>query len=519
MTELDQIKKILERERLARKEAERILEVKSLEVYEKGKEIENLNITLKKQAEKELEIIARKQDLLDGLFRTHPLPIIIISVDTYMLVEINNEAAMMFGIERQNLQNIELADLCHLKKLKGREANESEIEKISVMQRLNGEKISVKIRKIKTLHKGATAFLLIIEDISELIEQKKQSEEQIKLLSLFPELNPFPVLRFSIGQNQLLYANKIGTEFLDGLEHDKDQKRDWLLFLDGKAGVFQEVEWQNKTYRFRRIAFEEYGFINFYSTDITENVNNQKALLKKDQELEEAKRLSLIGEFAAGIAHEINNPLAVIHAKTQLLEMQLAQLNFEKTESSEKIMDSLEAIRRMTLHTSDLIKNLKTFSSKANFEKLDLVTLTDVIDMVLNISEKRCSNVGIKIASNVDPNVKLICSPSGLAQVILNLVSNSIDAIESQKDKWITIESNISSQTLKIIITDSGSGIPDEIVKKITQPFFSTKDPGKGTGLGLSISLKTIEKMKGQLYYNSKSENTQFIIEFKSFEV
>ena len=250
-----------------------------------------------------------------------------------------------------------------------------------------------------------------------------------------------------------------------------------------------------------------------------ERIETEKQLIQKNQELEESKRLSLIGEFAAGIAHEINNPLAVIHAKGQLLEMQLDQLNQEKTESSEKIMDSLEAIKRMTLHTSDLIKNLKTFSSKANFEKLDLVTLTDVIDMVLKISEQKCSNVGIQIDTNIDPNVKLTCSPSGLAQVILNLVSNSIDAIESQKDKWITIESNISSQTLKIIITDSGRGIPDEIVKKITQPFFSTKDPGKGTGLGLAISLKTIEKMKGQLYYNPKSENTQFIIEFKSFEV
>ena len=172
----------------------------------------------------------------------------------------------------------------------------------------------------------------------------------------------------------------------------------------------------------------------------------------------------------------------------------------------------------MTLHTSDLIKNLKTFSSKAHFDKLDLVNLTDVIDMVMNISEKRCSSEGIKVILDIDSNVKLTCSPSGLAQVILNLISNSIDAIESQMDKWISIESKISNKTLKIIITDCGGGIPDEIAEKITQPFFSTKDPGKGTGLGLSISLKSVEKMKGQLYYNSKSKNTQFVIEFKSFQ-
>ena len=88
-----------------------------------------------------------------------------------------------------------------------------------------------------------------------------------------------------------------------------------------------------------------------------------------------------------------------------------------------------------------------------------------------------------------------------------------------KKDKWIRIDSKISNKTLKIIVTDSGAGISAEIAKKITQPFFSTKDPGKGTGLGLSISLKSIEKLRGKFYYNKESENTQFVLEFKSFEV
>ena len=373
------------------------------------------------------------------------------------------------------------------------------------------------------------------------ITGRKNRERQIIDLRGIIDSSP-SCLKMLNHKGELLMMNSVGLDLIEAEnfsmvekanvyeivhENDRDSFIEFNEFIcnGGKGSLIFKIVGLKGTERimetFARAHQLDSGEIGHLAItqDITERILNELELSKRDHELEEAKRLSLIGEFAAGIAHEINNPLAVIHAKTQLLEMQLAQLNFEKTESSEKIMDSLEAIRRMTLHTSDLIKNLKTFSSKANFEKLDLVTLTDVIDMVLNISEKKCSNVGIKIASNVDPNVKLICSQSGLAQVILNLVSNSIDAIESQKDKWITIESNISSQTLKIIITDSGSGIPDEIVKKITQPFFSTKDPGKGTGLGLSISLKTIEKMKGQLYYNSKSENTQFIIEFKSFEV
>lgn len=254
------------------------------------------------------------------------------------------------------------------------------------------------------------------------------------------------------------------------------------------------------------------------TNEITERIKTEKELLQKDQKLEEAKRLSVIGEFAAGIAHEVNNPLAVIHSKTQLIELQLNQLGIEKNQNFEKIIDSLESIQRMSLHTSDLIKNLKTFSSKANFDNLELVKLIDVIDMVLKISEKRCDNSGIKMIKKLDPNIKLKCTPSGLSQVILNLISNSIDAIESLQEKWISIESTISENKLKLIITDSGNGIPKKIATKITQPFFSTKEPGKGTGLGLSISLKLIEKMNGELSYNTKAKNTQFIIEFKSFE-
>jgi C4-dicarboxylate-specific signal transduction histidine kinase len=139
--------------------------------------------------------------------------------------------------------------------------------------------------------------------------------------------------------------------------------------------------------------------------------------------------------------------------------------------------------------------------------------------MALKISQNRCYNAGIDIIMKVDPNIKLICSSAGLSQVILNLLINSIDALERLDEKWIRIETNVSGKLLKIKFTDSGKGIPDEIIDKITQPFFSTKEPGKGTGLGLSLSLKSVEKMNGNFNYNSNSKNTQFIIEFKSFEI
>lgn len=375
--------------------------------------------------------------------------------------------------------------------------------------------------------------------ITKIIDRKNNERQIIDLRGII-DSSP-SCLKLVNQQGELLMMNSVGLVLIEAenfpmvekanvyeLVHEDDRdsfiKFNKFICSGGKGTLIFKLVGLNGTERimetFARGHELDSGEIAHLAitNEITERIKTERKLLKKDQELEEAKRLSLIGEFAAGIAHEVNNPLAVIHSKAQLLEIQLNQLTEEKTESIENIIDSLESIKRMTLHTSDLIKNLKTFSSKANFDKLELTKITDVLDMVLKISQNRCSNAGIKVAINVDPNLKLNCNPSALAQVILNLISNSIDAIESQKDKWISIESTISDKTLKIIITDSGGGIPEEIVNKITQPFFSTKDPGKGTGLGLSISLQSIEKMNGKFYFNSESENTQFVIEFKSFE-
>ncbi len=255
------------------------------------------------------------------------------------------------------------------------------------------------------------------------------------------------------------------------------------------------------------------------TNEITERIKAEKELLEKDQELEEAKRLSVIGEFAAGIAHEVNNPLAIIHSRSQLLELQFDQLEIKDEKKIESIRNSLATIKQTVIHTTDLIKNLKTFSSKADFKNLELIPLEEVINTALKISQNRCSNAGIDITLEIDSNIKVVCSNAGLSQVILNLIINAIDALEGIEERWIRIKTNVSDKRLQIIITDSGNGIPDEVVKKIMHPFFSTKEPGKGTGLGLSISLKSIEKMNGDFYYNPNSDNTEFIIEFKSFEV
>jgi C4-dicarboxylate-specific signal transduction histidine kinase len=178
--------------------------------------------------------------------------------------------------------------------------------------------------------------------------------------------------------------------------------------------------------------------------------------------------------------------------------------------------NSLDIINETVEHVSDLIKNLKTFSGKVDLENMELVALSKPLDMVFKIIKKRCANEGISLSTQADSKLKVYCNSAGLAQALLNLIINAIDANENKKNKWIKIATEESQGKIKILITDSGSGIPPEIAQNMTQPFFTTKQPGKGTGLGLGISLKLIHKMNGNLYYNPKAVNTQFVIELSS---
>ena len=252
------------------------------------------------------------------------------------------------------------------------------------------------------------------------------------------------------------------------------------------------------------------------TNDISERINREKELYQKNLELEEAKRLSVVGEFTAGIAHEINNPLAVISAKAQLLDLELNRIEILDSSVNERMRNSLDIINETVEHASDLIKNLKTFSGKVDLENMELVALSKPLDMVFKIIKKRCANEGISLSTQADSKLKVYCNSAGLAQALLNLIINAIDANENKKNKWIKIATEESQGKIKILITDSGSGIPPEIAQNMTQPFFSTKPLGKGTGLGLGISLKLIQKMNGNLYYNPKAVHTQFVIELSS---
>jgi PAS domain S-box-containing protein len=294
-------------------------------------------------------------------------------------------------------------------------------------------------------------------------------------------------------------------------EHICKGKEGTMIFkIIGSKGSERSLETFSRAHTLENGEIAHLAITN----DITIRINTQKEILQKDEALEGSKRLSVIGEFAAGIAHEINNPLSIIYAKTQLLELQLKKIFILEKEKIDPIKKSLKSIIETVSQTSDIINNLKTFSRSADFKNLEYHRLEKVINMVLKLSQKRCDSAGISISVNVDSKTEVLCTSVGLSQVLLNLIHNSFDAVVHLKEKWIKIEAITTNKCLNLTFTDSGNGIDSKLSSKILEPFFTTKDPGKGTGLGLSISLNSMKKMKGNIYYNEKAKNTQFILEF-----
>jgi PAS domain S-box-containing protein len=244
--------------------------------------------------------------------------------------------------------------------------------------------------------------------------------------------------------------------------------------------------------------------------DITEVRHNERLLAEQRAALFQKSRLTSLGEMASGIAHEINNPLAIINGKVYMLRKMLAQQDLDK----EKMLEELTKIESTTFRISKIVKGLKTFSRSGDEDPFEWISLKSVLDDTFELCAEKLLHHEIEFSVNIPAAIKIRCRPVQIGQVFSNLILNSFDAIKNNKEKWIRIEYFISKSGLRISLVDSGLGIPLETADKILQPFFTTKQVGNGMGLGLSISAGIMQNHSGRLWYDSDASNTCFHIEF-----
>lgn len=240
--------------------------------------------------------------------------------------------------------------------------------------------------------------------------------------------------------------------------------------------------------------------------------NNWDVTSKKEMELRmiHSSQLASLGEMAGGVAHEINNPLAIIKVKSDLL----LQMIDEPTIDSIKLKEGLKKVSETVDRIAKIVKSLRTFSRDSDLDTFETVDIYKLIQDSTDLCYEKFKNHRIKMRIEKSDEVLLSCRVVQIGQVILNLLNNAHDAVLNTQDPWISIQySVLNTDKIQISVTDSGHGIPEDVANRMMNPFFTTKEIGKGTGLGLSISKGLVEAHGGQLFYDAKSKNTRFVIE------
>ena len=236
--------------------------------------------------------------------------------------------------------------------------------------------------------------------------------------------------------------------------------------------------------------------------DITERKSLQEQLLQ-------SAKLAAIGELISGVTHEVNNPLAVVIGYSEML-LSESGMNSEAKEAVRSIHGEAERAKKV-------IQNLLSFARKHSPQK-EVIQVNDILEKTLGLTDYEMRKNGVKIMRDLDPELpETVGDPNQLQQVFLNIIINAQHAMTDMPDeRRITVRTRLKDKpgvssagtpsVIEIAFEDNGPGIPENIVKKIFDPFYTTKPKGKGTGLGLSVSFGIIRDHGGTIQVKPNEE-------------
>ena len=243
--------------------------------------------------------------------------------------------------------------------------------------------------------------------------------------------------------------------------------------------------------------------------DITARKELEEQIETSREQSAAAARLSALGMMAGGVAHEINNPLAIIHA--------LASDLIEEVESHGKVPpDTVARSSRRILETTEriahIVKSLRKISREGSKDRYYPVRVGKILTETLEVTRARFEARGVKlILPKSIPDLTVSCREVQIEQVVLNLLQNAFDAVvDLTGERWVRVDVASKEGAAVVSVIDSGPGIPYDLRDYVGQPFFTTKEVGKGAGLGLSLSRTIAEEHGGSVEYDDESGHTRF---------
>ncbi len=393
--------------------------------------------------------------------------------------------------------------------------------------------LNVSISKIQLQDRCLfTAILCDITEQREMERQIRQSEEKFRRL-----YNEAPIMYFTQNEHcEIVDVNQTALEKLGYSRNEVVGKKLSHFFLEKSLGSFQEHVKRLKQISFTsgegkmvtkdgreldvifnlRLESSERRIVKTTCVDISETKQLQQQLVHAD-------RLASIGQLAAGISHEINQPLSCISMSAEILLSAFRKGNFSASLFEEELRDILRQTERIT----KIIQNIKTFSRnlpQQNYQKIDF---NQVIRTAKSLIERQFEQKGISLIMDLEEGLPpLLGDTYRLEQVLVNLLLNARDALlekekksESSFEKKICLTTGIDKDSIFLKIWDNGVGIPPSEISKIYDPFYTTKEVGLGTGLGLSIAYGIVGEMKGMIQCKSEpGEWTEFTLNFPAYK-
>ena len=452
-----------------------------------------------------------------SLFENASIAIFIADASTYNLLQVNKMAEQLLGFSQLELVSKNILSLCapndksNLQKIIA-EINSNESKNIDSIGFVHKNRIIIPTDVSVSLVQLGTSQVIqfFLRDIREKVKMQRQlSLSRQRLISLFDGItDPISVQAADHAivmgnkkyiQHAHVYTNKVVQEKCYKAFFGRDEACDNCpakeTFDTGKS-KFIEIFHDGRTFHIWTFTMEDLRgkpqFLVEYIKDVTEQKEIEKQLIKSD-------KLATLGILSSGIAHELRNPLSIIETARYSIEDSINDKDFA-------ITDKLHVIKRNIRRASAIIDNLLQFSRHSIYEK-EKIDIEQLIENTISLFRKEINTRNINLEFGYHKVPRVFFSIDSLKQVFLNIIMNAVQAMPEGGILQISTSLSPDRRWISVKFKDNGIGIPEENMKYIFTPFFTTKGESGGTGLGLYLSYSIIKKEGGDIAVQSSEGN------------